>query len=289
MDMQGLVVLAEMLTEKEGDLNIAARLNLTKGIFYSTGDIDFNNAGALLRYCNGMAWAKITEDGKPVNILFEWIAALSVYPTIRWEIMLAVGKVILEKYGKSRMLNFTTLLYVVRISWMKEGKMPDQLRLALLKKMSRKNELLARETILQLLKEIPGEEIAAGSSNFEEKEIQQVINEFSLYANDPVYYSSYRPSKYVFEKLWANHQLKDTPMEEYLKNTNSNWETLLNNKYDCAADYKTGVEQYLLSNEKEETLLAKIYLALAVISGVVVVSSLFALRILYIWENFSYN
>lgn len=287
MDMQGLVVLAEMLTENETDYNITARLNAKKGLFYSSAAIDFNNPAALLQYCNKVEWARVTEEGVPVNVLFEWVAALAIYPQLRWEILLAVGKVITEKYGKGRALNFTSLLYIVRISWMKDGRMPDTLRLELLKKIRRTNEILVRRTILDLLKEIPEEEAVPGSSNFEEKEIQQAINEFSLYASDPVFYSSYRQSKYLFQKLWANRQLKDKPMEEYLKNSSNQWETLLNDNNNGTPNYTTGVEQYLLSNEKEETLLAKIYLALAVISGVVIVSSLFALRILYIWDNFS--
>lgn len=287
LDMQGLVLLAEMFAEQDSALNISARLNLNTGVFYNTGHIDFSNTAALRHYCDRISWAIVKEENNTVNILFEWVAALAVYPVVRWEILLAVGKVILEKYGRGRLLNFTSLLFLVRISWMKDGKMPEALRLDLLKTIQRDNELLARETILQLLKEIPEEETPAGSSNFAEKEIQQVINEFSLYASDPVYYSSYRQSKYLFKKLWTNKQLNDGPAEEYLKNSSSQWETLLNNSYNSSGpDYRTGVEQYLLSNEKEETLLAKIYLALAVISAAVFVSSLFALRILYIWDNF---
>jgi hypothetical protein len=287
LDMQGLALLAELFSEQGDGLNITARLNLTTGVFYSTAAISFSSVTALRNYCDRVSWAVVKEENKTINILFEWVAALAVYPTLRWEILLAVGKVILEKYGRGRSLNFTSLLFLVRISWMKNGTMPAALRLDLLKTIQRENELLARETILQLLKEIPEEETPEASGNFAEKEIQQVINEFSLYASDPVYYSSYRQSKYLFKKLWDNNQLTDGPAEEYLKNSSGQWETLLNNSYNNSApDYKTGAEQYLLSNEKEETLLAKIYLALAVISAAVFVSSLFALRILYIWDNF---
>jgi hypothetical protein len=46
------------------------------------------------------------------------------------------------------------------------------------------------------------------------------------------------------------------------------------------------VEEYLQSTEKEETILSKVYVALAIISLLVFLTSIAALRILYIWDNF---
>jgi hypothetical protein len=184
-------------------------------------------------------------------------------------------------------LNYTTLLRVVRISWMKKGEMPGALRFELLKKLSLENEKIARETILLLLKEIPEQEVDNNSSDAEEKEIQQIINEFTLYANDPVYYSSYRQSKYMFEKLWKEKLIKDLPTEQYFKNDNQQWKTLINKRnYNTEAISNTGVEEYLQSTEKEETILSKVYVALAIISLLVFLTSIAALRILYIWDNF---
>ncbi|MGF2410723.1 hypothetical protein [Ferruginibacter sp.] len=286
-DMEGLVLLAEMLIAKENDVDIISRLKNSKGVFYRTAGINFENINALIRYCNDANWAISYKDGKQVNVLFEWIAALAVYPKIRWEITLAVGKAILEKYGLAKELNYTTLLRVVRISWMKNGVMPDALRFELLKKLSLDNEKIARETILLLLKEIPEQEVDNNTGNVAEKEIQQIINEFTLYANDPVYYSSYRQSKYMFEKLWKEKQVKDLPTEQYFKNEGQQWKTLINKRnYNTEAISNTGVEEYLQSTEKEETILSKVYAALAIISLLVFLTSIAALRILYIWDNF---
>lgn len=285
VDMEGLVLLAEILTPKGNAVDIIARLSRNSGAFYKVKGIDFEQLTVLEQYCNISGWIRQNENGKSINVLLEWVLALSIYPKLRWEITLAIGKSILEKYNLRHQLNFTILLRITRISWMQQGFIKDSLRFEMLKKLSRKNEQTARETILLLLNEIPQQEIES-SNSAEEKEVQQIINEFSLYAHDPVFYSSYHESKYMFEKLWQNNQLNDTPTESYFKNQGRQWKTLINqHNNDNETPYNVGVEEYLLSNNREETLLSKVYLALAVISAVVLVSSIAALRVLYIWDN----
>jgi hypothetical protein len=138
-----------------------------------------------------------------------------------------------------------------------------------------------------LLKEIPKAETPEESSAYAEREIQQIINEFSLHAYDPVYYSTYNQSKHLFKKLLQNKQLNDDVQQAYLSNPHQQWETLLSkpNKKGVA-NYKTGIEEFLRSSEREETLLGKVYLAMAIISAVVAITSLFALRVLYVWNNY---
>ncbi|MGC4101056.1 hypothetical protein [Ferruginibacter sp.] len=285
-DMEGLILLAEMLTEKENAFDIISRLNRQKAVFYSAAAIDFNNVRALEKYCSIPGWARKNENDETVNVLFEWVAALAIYPKLRWEITLAIGKDILEKYGLHRQLNYTILLRIARISWMKQGVIPDQLRLQLLQQLTLESEKTARQTLLVLLKEIPQQEVE-GSSDFEEKEVQQVINEFSLYAHDPVLYNSYSESKFIFEKLWHDNLLKDAPATLYLKNEQHQWKTLINQPGDNhKANYNASAEEYLQTKEKEETILSKVYLALGLISIVVLLTSLAALRVLYIWQNF---
>jgi preprotein translocase subunit SecG len=287
VDMEGLVLLGEMLTERENAFDIMSRLNSNKGMFYKTTGINFEHVNVLERYCTMPGWTGVNENGEQVNILFEWVAALAIYPKIRWEITLAIGKAILDKYEKRNQLNFTILLRIARISWMKEGFISNQLRFELLKKISIENERAARETILMLLQEIPQNEIEPGTGNFEEKEVQQIINEFSLYANDPVFYAAYSESKYMFEKLWKDKKINDEPTELYLKNENRQWKTLVNQHINNEDNnYNTGVDEYLQTTENEETILSKVYLALGLISIVVMISSLAALRVLYIWGNF---
>ncbi len=286
-DMMGLVLLADIITEKENSINLKARLNLCKGVFYSSRGIDFQNTEQLFAYCSKIPGSIITTDQGEVSLFFEWVTAMAVYPSIRWEIMLALGKAIFEQYEKEKLLNYSALLAMVRISWVQEGKMPHPLRLALLKRISKETEILARETILQLLKEIPKSEIPANSSAFAEREIQQIINEYSLYASDPVYYSKYHLSKYVFKKLWENKQLNDTTLEEHLKGPAHTGNTFKNKSARAQTEnIKISTEEFLRSSEREETVLGKVYLALLLISALVAAGSLFALRVLFVWDNY---
>lgn len=285
LDMEGLVLLAEMLAEKERMVDIVSRLNSHKGIFYSSTGIDFDNINELETYCTVTGWTKINEDGGKVNVLKEWVAALAIYPKLRWEITLAIGNAILDKYQLHRQLDFTILLRIMRIGWMQQGFINDRLRVELLKKLSLENERIARETILMLLKEIPQQEIQR-PAELQEKEVQQLINEFTLYAHDPVFYSSYSESTYLFQKLWQDNQLKDDATTTYLKNENRQWNTLVN-QLDPKNHrrYNIGTDEYLQTKEKEETLLGKVYLSLGLVSIAVLLTSVAAFRVLYIWDN----
>ena len=287
VDMEGLVLMAELIKDNatENDNDIIARLRQNSGIFYNTKAFNFKNTNELFNYCDRANWSRIFVNGKPVNILFEWIAALAIYPAIHWEMIIAIGKAILDRYNMSEELNFTNLLRIIRIDWIREGYFPPQLRLELLKKLKPENELVARETILELLKEIPKHTIDKAPAAYREQEMQRVINEFSLYANDPVVYSSYVGSKQLFEELWKEDKIDDEATRMYLKNEEQQWGTLINIETNDSTVKNVSVEEYFVSMEKEETLLSRLYLWLGIISIIVFVSSVFAFRILYIWDN----
>ncbi|MFN8254002.1 MAG: hypothetical protein U0V75_19160 [Ferruginibacter sp.] len=284
-DMQGLLLLADIITEKESSINTRARLNACMGVFYSCRNFNFQDKQYLLLYCRKTGLADTGTSNEEVNILYEWISALAVYPVLRWEIILALGNALFDHYGNEKLLNYSALLWLVRIPWVQEGKMPGSLRLELLNGISKETERVARETLLQLLKEIPKTATPAGSNAYVEREIQQAINQFSLYASDPVYYHSYHPSKYVFKKLWENKQLNDEVLEERLKGPVYK-PGRIKNKTAAAQNYRTATEAFLRSSEREETLLGKVYLAMALMSAVVAVGSLFALRVLFVWNNY---
>jgi len=284
-DTEGLLLLAEYLSDDEHSGDIVARLNQRRSLFYKVQGYHFETIQGLEVYCNQAKWAIRKDYRQSVNILFQWIAALAVYPKISWEVTVAIGKSILDRYSCGYELNYTNLLRIARISWMQQGIFPDAIRLELLKKLYTENEKLARETILELFREIPAGEIKESSMAFEEKEIQQIINEFSLYANDPAYYSSYKESKGLFEKLWKEKKLNDTVTEQYFNNNDRNWKTPINTIASDNSIVNAGVEEYFESNEKEDTILSKLYLWLCLISVFVFVSSLFALIILYKWKT----
>jgi len=284
LDVEGLLLMAEQLADTENSKDIISRLNQHRSLFYKTAGINFESITQLERYCSQAKWANNKDAG--INILFQWIAALAVYPRISWEITISIGKAILDRYDSSQELNFSNLLRIARISWMQRGIFPDGIRLELLQKLSIGNEQLARETILMLLEEIPASEIEDNSLAQEEKEIQQIINEFSLYAHDPVFYSSYKQSAYIYEQLIKEDKLKDGTTELYFKNPDNNWSTLINQpSADDNHNTHVGTTDYFSSLEKEDTLLGRFYLWLCIISLFVFVTSLFALRILYQWKT----
>jgi len=136
LDMEGLLLMAEYLSDNENNRDIIARLNQHKTLFYKVEEFDFEMIEDLEKYCAQAKWAIRKENEKSVNILFQWIAALAVYPKISWEVTIAIGKSILDKYNCGNELNFTNLLRIVRISWMKEGRFPDTERFELLKQLS---------------------------------------------------------------------------------------------------------------------------------------------------------
>ena len=285
VDMEGLLLMSEYLSDDEHSSDITARLNQHRSLFYKVQGYHFETIKGLEVYCNQAKWAIRKDYRHSVNILFQWIAALAVYPKISWEVTIAIGKSILDRYDCGNELNFTNLLRIVRISWMQEGRFPDAIRFELLKRLDTENEKLARETMLELLKEIPAGEIKESSMAFEEKEVQQIINEFSLYANDPSYYTTYKESKGLFEKLWKDKKLNDPVTEQYFNNTGQDWKTTINATTTDDSITNVGVAEYFETNEKQDTILSKLYLWLCLISVFVFVASLFALIILYKWKT----
>jgi hypothetical protein len=286
IDLPGLQLLFELLNQQSQEYDAMARLRTKREQFYPSAKQVFNNSKALADYCNGANWAKRTERGRPVNVLFQWVAALAVCPTVEWEVILAIGKAILGRYGLPKELNFTNLLRLARIDWINKGVCPDALRLELLIQLKPENEVLARETMLALLQEIPESELADDQTAFEEKAIQQITHAFSLYVHDPGYYASYRESSYLFEKLWREGKIKDAPQATYFKNEAGGWQTLLN-QHDAPDDgaKNIGIEQYFESKHQEESIMTKVYLYLGIISIAGAVFSYFSLLMLRIWEQ----
>jgi CheY-like chemotaxis protein len=277
VDIPGQILLLQKLFN-EG-INVLADLKLYHNEFYEALPVDFEDIDELHDYCDAAVWA--VQSGSYKNILFQWIAALAVYPKIRWELTLAIGKNILEAYGKTPELNFTTLLRIARIKWMKDGRFPDYTRLNLLKQLSRENEIIARETILEALKEIPEIELSATHFAFEEKEVQRLTNEFTLYAYNPEKYAAYKNSRDLFEQLRADKQITDIPAKNYLENPDSKWDTLINKPIsNVAAAGNTAnvpLDGYFGWDKKGRFFLKNIYLWATALSSVCFVAALIGL------------
>lgn len=276
VDIPGQLLLLQKFFGEE--INVLADLKIYDKSFYETELIDFEDVDELYDYCENAVWARVNNGGKYDNILFQWIAALAVYPKITWQLTLALGKAIMDSYGKSQELNFTTLLRISRIKWMKDGKFPDYTRLNLLKNLTKKNEVIARENILLLLQQIPYAALSSDHFAFEEKETQRLINEFNLYAFDPVKYQAYQKSKDLLAQLWQHQQITDTPVQAYLENKDLQWQTIINKPATNASVAENiSLPQYFDSGAAANTFLKRIYLWATTFSSLCFVAALLGL------------
>ena len=185
---------------------------------YSAQQPDFNDIGALKEY--------LDND----EAMFQWLCSICVYPRLKWEIVVEMGKLILEQYGQPAQLNYTNLLKLCRISWMQQGVFPQATRLELLKNLTVENEVLAREKLLTMLEystSIYGEK---GYLFEEEKRRQRLTNQFILHANNKDRFALFKESFEAFKKIWTNDRLLDMPLKKYLDKTgDENWTTPVNN------------------------------------------------------------
>lgn len=284
MDIPGLQLLFELLDGHAPTQDVMARLVAKREQFYPSAHLPLDTIEALEQYCDGAHWAVRMERGRRVNVLFQWVAALAVCPTIEWEVLLAIGKAVLNQYGLPKELNYTNLLRLVRIGWLNNGHCPDALRLSLLQQLQPENEVVARAAMLELLQEMAPSELAEDPALLEEKEIQRITHEFSLYVHNPGYYTSYRASSYLFEKLWREGKIKDKALVAYYKNAEGSWGTLLD-AGDMATGKHIGIEEHFESEHQQASIMAKVYLYLGIISIAGAVFSYFSLLMLRIWEG----
>jgi CheY-like chemotaxis protein len=284
VDIPGLLLLMQKLFSE--DINILAELRQYQHEFYESATVDFEDADELYEYCELAEWARVEGVGDNGNILFQWMAALAVYPKIQWQLTLGVGKALLDKYDKTADLNFTTLLRIARIKWMKNGRFPDYTRLELLKRLKVENEIVARETILNLLKEIPETDVNGNHFTYEEKEVQRLVNEFNLYAHNPDKYAAYKNSKDIFEQFNEYKKLTDIPTQAYLQNQELQWTTMINRPAKTAAkiDEPSNIplDTYFGKDSDNLSVLNKWYLNLARISTFLLIVSLIGLAGLFI-------
>ncbi|MEO6313749.1 MAG: tetratricopeptide repeat protein [Chitinophagaceae bacterium] len=184
---------------------------------YSLTHTDFRNTGDLRNYLN--------ND----ETIFQWLCAICVYPRLKWEVLVEIGKAILERAGVPEKLNYGNLLAICRISWMQQGVFPQATRLELLKQLSIENEICARETILRMLSYSSSVYGETGYFFEEEKSRQQLTNQFVLHASNSVQYHQYAASRDAFKKLWKRKVILDMPLKKYLDKTGSEqWQTPVN-------------------------------------------------------------
>jgi hypothetical protein len=111
-------------------------------------------AGYTGRY-TGFHEFKALQDYLHDDYLLQWVCSLAVYPTIDWNLTLAIGKALEVKLQQQNnqveLVNYTNLLKLGRISWMQDGQLSQSLRVEMLEHLDNETEALARKTLLQQL------------------------------------------------------------------------------------------------------------------------------------------
>lgn len=230
-DIRGLVMLVQAIHEKQFDLK--ASLQALPSL-YDTGSWMLDSIDDIEAYIDD-------------PILFQWLCSIAVYPKLRWEMIIEVGRAICDAAGKPEVVNYTSLLKLVRIPWMQEGAIPDHTRVALMKRLSVANEVIARETILRLLNE---PNVYAEQDHFfqQEKTQQQLANKFVLFAHDRGRYSDYESAFHEFTKRWNDKKIHDAPFVRYIdKKPGDDWVTPL--------DQTAGKPLKTVMNEARDELL----------------------------------
>jgi PKD repeat protein len=178
---------------------------------YTSRLYNFNRFEDLQRYLN--------DEG-----LLQWVCALAVYPYIDWDLTLAMGKAVLERYNQQHpdafiQLDYTRLLKISRISWMETGQLSDSLRLRMLEYLSNDMEALARETLLECLRQIE-ETIPPNALVKEEFDNQKIINKFLLHTYRPQQYTITQ-QEYAAMKTLVEKDHLDWTQDTYLKKGNN--------------------------------------------------------------------
>ena len=156
--------------------------------------------------------------------LFQWVCAMAVYPTVRWEVLLAVGSAVLKERGAQATLHIGSLLKLCRIPWLAGGTIPGVIRLELLKALGLREELVARQAILELLTESDGL-LKEGELAFDEKMNQVYTQSFILFANRGRRDKNYEEGARKFMSSWNRRKAPDMATILYLTNPDKQWDT----------------------------------------------------------------
>lgn len=156
--------------------------------------------------------------------LFQWVCAIAVYPTVKWEMILSIGAGLLTASRSLHKLNYSNLLKIARIGWLDGKTIPQDIRIRLLQRLYIHSEITAREKILELLKE-SDELITSDSDAYKEKMLLLYTQSFVLYASDTHKNKRYEQDAKKFLSIWDKQAVPDLATVIYLKNQDKKWVT----------------------------------------------------------------
>ncbi len=230
-DVEGQLPLVSAIRERI--YNQRPYLSSVKDRFYEVDWYDFRSVKEIQEY--------LQHD----EALIQWLCAICVFPKLRWEFFVEAGRAILEKYDQTEKLKYSNLLKLCRIKWVQDGSFPEITRLELLKALKVENEIIARETLLRMYSY--ADDFYKDDFFFrEEKDLQQITNQFVLYAHDAEQYSGYKDQAGQFKQLWQKKEVRDGPFRLYMdKKPGDKWTTPVDSNKSS-----TGINEYF-ENEDE--------------------------------------
>ena len=120
------------------------------------------------------------DNGKRDDRILQWIAACAVSPILHWDWTLHIASVI--DNSRSGLLTLENLFQINRLPWFVDGKMPDNVRIALLDWFEKNHPetLIAVRREWQKILETEQNTPPSDSMAFEEHRIQILFNEWQL-------------------------------------------------------------------------------------------------------------
>lgn len=103
----------------------------------------------------------------------QWVCACAVYPDLQWNLTLHLG--MMPELGGT--IDDALLAKLVRLSWFRQGTIPDESRAVLLRVIEPEVERAARRAIITLLERNPAPPESIASSRFE---LDLVVQKFAL-------------------------------------------------------------------------------------------------------------
>jgi len=81
--------------------------------------------------------------------VFHWVCACAVYPELSWGLTMHLGSLL--STADHTLVTEDNVFYLIRLPWFRKGKLPDMLRIELLKKLPSEKQNKVRDGIIQLM------------------------------------------------------------------------------------------------------------------------------------------
>jgi hypothetical protein len=168
----------------------------------------------------------VYANQKADDSLLQWIAACAVYPTLHWDMTLAIsdfrfqisdskqtqGHQAETRNTPSEILTLDNLFHINRLQWFIDGKIPESARKVLLKWLAETHPLVLEATRLKLQQILANAQPPKDSIAFEDYRLQMVINDLYLKPDA----KKRKALEQELEKLLALDAEQDFLVAEYL-------------------------------------------------------------------------